>query len=395
MMYSLFIADDENIILRGLRKLIDWSAMDVQIIGEATDGLKAEEQILMLQPDFAILDICMPNHTGLDILHSIRESECSTKVIFLTGHEEFTFAKEAIRYGAKNYLLKPVKKDELQNAVLELLQEIDDGATAREAIEKLNKLEKSPLKLFENFEERQQHYTVLACLIRDLELMEREMERLTLFSVFRSLEREVSGKKLGITFYKESIIYIILRHDETPGSPLATAKRIEEHILRDTGKTLLIGIGDTVSDINHVRSSIDSARDALGYRFVHPEKTIFVHEAGTEKNIEFSGPEQMKPILSYLNEHYAESLSLESVAKIVHMNPYYFSVYFKKNTGMNFKDCLTKIRMEKALQLLRSEDIRTYELAGRVGFSDARYFSELFKKIYGKTPTEFRRDKKL
>jgi two-component system response regulator YesN len=72
------------------------------------------------------------------------------------------------------------------------------------------------------------------------------------------------------------------------------------------------------------------------------------------------------------------------------MNPSYFSVYFKKNAGINFKECLTRIRLEHALALLEKEDIKTYELAEKVGFENPGYFSELFKRIYGKTPLEYK-----
>ncbi|MDR2433341.1 MAG: helix-turn-helix transcriptional regulator, partial [Treponema sp.] len=77
-----------------------------------------------------------------------------------------------------------------------------------------------------------------------------------------------------------------------------------------------------------------------------------------------------------------------------YMNPFYFSVYFKKNSGIRFKDCLTRIRMEHALNILREEDIETWELAERVGFQDPRYFSGLFKKIFGKTPTKYKQEMK-
>jgi len=74
------------------------------------------------------------------------------------------------------------------------------------------------------------------------------------------------------------------------------------------------------------------------------------------------------------------------------MNPYYFSVYFKKNSGINFKDCLTRIRLEHALTKLKQSNLKTWELAENLGFSDPQYFSTLFKKFYGKTPMEYKKD---
>ena len=395
-MHSLFLADDEIIIIRGLRKILDWPSLGIEIIGEATTGDQAERQILAIKPDIAILDIHMPLRTGLQILHTIREQEITTKVIFLSGYEEFPYVQEALRYGAKAFLTKPVKKDELIEVLQDTLKTIKSTNSTQKAMSKLSKLRQSPNNRLDEFFEDQQHFTVLACYICGLDLMEREMERLTVFSIYKTLESEVNGKKLGIAFTQKGVIYIILGHPEQGEYAYKIACQLADYIQRAAGKELIIGVGDTVSRIVEIRNSIESAQNALSYRFACPDERIFQTgnmPAGTEEIS--GGTEQMKQVMLYLTKNFAENISLMSMAKVVHMNPSYFSTVFKKNFGLNFKDCLTKIRMEKALSLLRNEDLRTYELAERVGFTDARYFSELFKKTYGKTPMEFKRDKKL
>jgi two-component system response regulator YesN len=85
-----------------------------------------------------------------------------------------------------------------------------------------------------------------------------------------------------------------------------------------------------------------------------------------------------------------ENITLDTVAGIACMNAYYFSSFFKKHTGENFKDFLTRLRMEKALQLLLNTDMKTYEIAEQVGFNDARHFSGMFRKYYGKNPLEYK-----
>lgn len=79
------------------------------------------------------------------------------------------------------------------------------------------------------------------------------------------------------------------------------------------------------------------------------------------------------------------------LAKHVHMNPFYFSSYFKKQLGQNFKDYLNRVRMEHALELLLNSDKRSYEIAEEVGFKDYRYFNEVFSRYYGKTPAAYRK----
>ncbi len=94
---------------------------------------------------------------------------------------------------------------------------------------------------------------------------------------------------------------------------------------------------------------------------------------------------------NYLATHYkSKELSLNSVAKQFNMSSCYFSVVFKHETGQTFIDYLTKIRIEKAKELLLCTDMRTYEIADEVGYENSTYFSTLFKKNTGMTPKEFK-----
>lgn len=98
--------------------------------------------------------------------------------------------------------------------------------------------------------------------------------------------------------------------------------------------------------------------------------------------------------VAYIKEHYArEGLSLQDVADHVHVSTTYLSTIFKKETGVNFSDYLLEIRMMAAMEWLRKEDLKTYEVAERVGYGNPQYFSVIFKKYTGKTPSEFRQSK--
>ena len=99
-MLRAILADDEAVILKGLRKLIDWEKMGIQIVGEARDGKEALELIERVKPDLAVSDIAMPELDGLDMLKRIGEMGLYTKVIFVSGYQEFSYAKRAVKYGA-------------------------------------------------------------------------------------------------------------------------------------------------------------------------------------------------------------------------------------------------------------------------------------------------------
>lgn len=93
---------------------------------------------------------------------------------------------------------------------------------------------------------------------------------------------------------------------------------------------------------------------------------------------------------AYLAEHFMEALSLNDAAAYVELNPSYFSNLFKAETGMNFSEYLMKIRMEKAMQLLRNPKVRIYEIGNMVGYEDAVSFGRAFKKFVGMSPKEYR-----
>ena len=93
----------------------------------------------------------------------------------------------------------------------------------------------------------------------------------------------------------------------------------------------------------------------------------------------------------YIEKHYMDNLSLNVLAEEIHMNPYYFSSFFKKNMGENFKDYVNRIRVEHAVPMLISTDMKTYEIAEKVGFGDIRMFNAAFMKIYQETPGSYRK----
>lgn len=113
-----------------------------------------------------------------------------------------------------------------------------------------------------------------------------------------------------------------------------------------------------------------------------------------EKMEEEKKNQKKKPVrdaIQYIADHYKESLSLEIVATEVNLNPVYFSNIFKKETGENFVDYLHKYRIEVAKERLRREDSPVINIALELGYSDAKYFSKIFKKYVGIKPTDYRK----
>ncbi len=113
-MLKVLIADDEPVIRAGLAQLIDWEQYGFTIAAKAKNGEQALRFILEDNPDLIITDIRMPKMDGLQLIKTLREDrQLQTPVIILTGFHEFDYARQAIRFEVKDYLLKPVDKAEL------------------------------------------------------------------------------------------------------------------------------------------------------------------------------------------------------------------------------------------------------------------------------------------
>jgi YesN/AraC family two-component response regulator len=92
----------------------------------------------------------------------------------------------------------------------------------------------------------------------------------------------------------------------------------------------------------------------------------------------------------YIHEHQTEELSLGQVARAVNTSTFYFCKMFKKVTGINFTDYLSRVRIEKSKNLLLNPNLRVSEIAFEVGFQSLTHFNRVFKKILGQSPTEYR-----
>ena len=109
---------------------------------------------------------------------------------------------------------------------------------------------------------------------------------------------------------------------------------------------------------------------------------------GSRKESSLSVIEKAK---SYINDHFQKDISLDEVSKEVNVSPYYFSKLFKEETGQNYIEYMTEIRINKAKELLsQGNETSMKEICISCGYQDPNYFSRIFKKTVGLTPTEYR-----
>src|SRR5689334_4487762 len=126
MTYKVFLVEDEIVTREGIRDTVDWEAAGYQFCGEAPDGEIALPLIRERRPETVITDIKMPFMDGLQLCRILRETLPATKIIILSGHDEFKYAQAAIQIGVTEYLLKPIVPQDLLAALRKVARQIDE-----------------------------------------------------------------------------------------------------------------------------------------------------------------------------------------------------------------------------------------------------------------------------
>lgn len=241
MSIKLLIADDEDTIRNGIAKYIQLHTDRFDKIYLAANGQEALEIIFRMKPDIMLLDVQMPLKDGIEVMQEAKRAGILPYTVILSAYDEFRYCQQALRLGAREYLLKPVRSSDIlqmvNHAADELFGTTENGST-------------------------------------------------------------------GTTEEKNSIVEL--------------AKE-------------------------------------------------------------------------YVEEHYYENIMLADVAQKVGISPGYLSTLFQKQLSKGFVDYLNEIRIEHACTYLRQNSLKTYEIAYKVGFKDEKYFSKVFKKITGQSPSEYRK----
>ena len=125
-MYSIMIVEDEELVRQGLTSLVNYEQFGMKVIDQAENGRIAWEKFQEQQADLLLTDINMPQMNGLDLAQLVREKAPSCHIIFLTGYDDFEFARKAIRLGADDYLLKPFSKADIEEMLGKIKNKLDE-----------------------------------------------------------------------------------------------------------------------------------------------------------------------------------------------------------------------------------------------------------------------------
>ena len=266
-MTKVLVVEDESIVRRDIVLTTPWEELGCVCIGGAEDAKQALEIIKEQKPDIIITDIRMPGMTGLELieiiaeLYAMSEESRTCECIVLSGYSDFEYARQAMRNGVMEYLVKPVDDEELSQAILRARKRIESQKTADTLTKKLSEENESMIMLFKEYN---------------------------------------LGEQKG-----------------------ANARYVSQAI-------------------------------------------------------------------ELITARYVGGITIEEAAEQLNISSSYLSRLFKQETGYTFVDYLTYYRIKIAVDLLKNPAVKVYEVADLVGYSDARYFSQIFRKITGVTPKEFR-----
>lgn len=485
---KLLIVDDQNSVHMFFDKMLEPGAFGLSHVLHAYHGAQALQIIEEEQPDIMMLDVKMPVMDGMETLQHMKEKGFHVHTVILSAYDEFEYARQALIYDVKDYLLKPIDWQEVSNLLTSLVQNAKE-----EAVRQLQNM------LEESLEKQEMPSDAFAlpfqklgiagfgflCLrSEDWEWLSGYTEENIVCTVSMKPPAEDSGNfspnsadsfTLALVSAKQPEAWAGLCHmpfppetnfigfshfHEASSEAVSAMKQAiealkqgfyepgvyiyEEDFFSLAATPLELELAEQIRnaymqrDVQEVKLSVERLFNLFKRNRTEPEYvqefcysfllqlnrdfiTTFrqlkgnaflsefnCYDAASLKNMvlriiinmqcDFKPSEASTDsdvvcrIKKYIELHYEQDLSLDTMSKHFFIGKYQISRIFKKTYGINYSDYILKIRMENAALLLKTTSYKLYDVARRTGFEETSYFSNVFKKYYGITPNEYRKE---
>ena len=409
---KVFLVDDEIVVREGIRESFPWDETDYTLVGEAPDGEMALPMIRDTNPDIVITDIRMPFMDGIELCRVLHGQMPWIGIIVLSGYDEFEYARKCIQLGVREYLLKPVNSENLREVLDKVAGElkeerktIEHAASLRARMETGGKFLKE--KLIGSLFSEESPESDAQSALDQLESMGCNVKA-PFYSVIDAAfsvlsEGQAAAEALAET--SEGIVHssasrtgtrlLVLGDtaEDTEERAYAFANSLSRELERAECKAVRIGIGEIVDTPEKILQSFKSARHIrhmLAERTDENAVILGVREMG-EMTEGSKVPAVISEAKLYMSQHFNEpNLMLQDVAKAVGMSNSRFSTVFSQQGGQTFTEYLIYLRLNKAKEMLRITELKSSQIAFEVGYNDSHYFSYIFKKNTGLTPSEYR-----
>lgn len=422
-MYRVLLVDDEPIMIKSIEQTIKQMNRQITVVGTARSGRAAIEQANRLRPDIVITDIKMPGINGLEAIRQIKALLPSVHCIVSSAYDYFEFAAEAVALGVDDYLLKPVSEKMLIAAIDKAILHVQDkrrmiseNLKLREDVALMRPIvEKSFFSALQDDQVNGADIQIYSQIINGCIL-----GAYVMIFAFNNQQDNAQPVELpsnqqlfndtlhvlgtrAICQYKASKLVVTIFADQ----PLSQAQQSKSAstLQRELAGKLAhfdvdsyVGIGRYYRDIAQIQQSYQQALSALQVALnrglsiyvVHVDQLADYDSVRANHHQMTNNNEIVSCADQYMQRHYQREISLDDIAQAVNLSPYYFSRFYKEQTGENFSTKLSQIRIDHAKRYLLETDISIKELSSRVGYADANYFSKTFKKITGDTPTSYK-----
>ena len=392
--YKLIIVDNEYLVRKGIEKTVDWASLGIEVVAECDNGKQALEAVKKYAPDLIISDVRMPVMDGLELAERLAEADFDGAIIFYSGYNDFEYVRKALEYGVSGYLLKPEGNEQLTKKVLDTLAALEERRKKRNALESL-------ASGAENIKEM--YFSRLEDGVDDANLR----GQLSVLNIeFPSSGIVVCGRSLRVNdgafgeFYgkfAEALENFGSIGRMGGGKFILVTALTDVEALRECAGRLLdecyagtvyaaVGISEPFGIGLTMCEAAARARRAA---------TPVLEVGGVYSGVEQSSGGREKPkalveaALALIYEHYAEKVTVKWAAEKLFVSESHLMHEFKVETGKTFNDCLKYYRIAKAKELLKQGTMRVNEIASAVGFSDGRYFGQVFREQVGVTPSEY------
>lgn len=310
---KVFLVEDEMVIRRGIKKSIDWEKEGYIFCGEASDGELAYPMIIKEKPDILITDIRMPFMDGLELCKLVKKELPNIKILILSGYDEFDYAKEAIRLGVTEYLLKPISSGKLLEALNGVSESIrrekEDKDLVRKYMEEMREnTEHEKQKFFEQMIAGNLSMADALETGKKYEMnLSAGMYNLLLFRFTLGKENRKSGELLGEAEYAieklterleyvfefqrgvEGWAFLLMADNEEQMSERVKelSKDLEEIMKNYSTIAYFGGIGQPVARLRELEESFREAERALAARFtMELNRIISVEDIRMAQNVD-------------------------------------------------------------------------------------------------------------
>jgi two-component system response regulator YesN len=400
-MYKIMLVDDEHIEIETLKRFVPWEEMGFEVAGTAKNGREALSRMEELSPDIVITDVRMPIMDGIQFAKAAKKRWPRLIVIFMSGYDDFAYVKSALMLEASGYLLKPLDIDELQERMLkvrqkcaeeersrlssralasqyakQLLQEGPPGAVENELKEMLDELLPGAAGVYSVM-----LVTIDAAYKPASDSSEPAQAKA---KVLQGMQRLVAEAQALPFEWQEDRLVVLAAPGEVH---LAEQWHAKLAVVCPWITTCLYPHPVPLSQVYETCLHLQQFR---GRHMAKHGSGQYIEATPAPSGGADRHAAMVHQVKSLIDLEFGSALTIDYLAEYAYLSPNHLRMLFKEYTGYTVLEYMTKVRMDRAAELLRDTDMKIHEIATFVGYESASHFGAVFHKRRGLTPNQYR-----